>query len=374
MSETRQAAKHITIRQVALESGVSSATVSYVLNGKKSISPETKERVLAAVKKLDYVPNSNARSLSTRDSLLIGVLIPQTEPGNHLMFENPFYSEILSAIEYEARMHGYHLLIAGVDADKTYLNLARERNLDGIIAIGVYQDDDFYRQVMESGIPLVLVDSYSDGARCHNIRIDDVYGAYLAVTYLLDQGHRDIAFFCGSLRDNGVMQKRLDGYRQALEECGIPYDEAKIIEGNVDFENGGCLARRLLETTIEAKTKATIEARLPVSAVFAAADILAIGAIKAFYDMGLRIPRDLSIMGFDDLQVSRYVCPGLTTVRQDISLKGKKAMGLLVEHIRNPPLAKREEILPVSIIERGSVRIVSGKPVSKEAKMMHSSA
>jgi LacI family transcriptional regulator len=319
-----------------------------VLNGKKSISPETKERVLAAVKKLDYVPNINARSLSTRDSLLIGVLIPQTEPGNHLMFENPFYSEILGVIEYEARIHGYQLLIAGVDADKTYLSLARERNLDGIIAIGVYQDD-FYRQVMNSGIPLVLVDSYSDDTRCHSIRIDDVHGAYLALNYLLDQGHRDIAFFCGNLRENGVMQKRLDGYRQALEERGIPYDAEKIIEGNIDFENGGKLARRLLE------------AKLPVSAVFAAADILAIGAIKAFYDAGLRVPHDLSIMGFDDLQISQYICPGLTTVRQEISLKGKKAMELLVEDMENPQLTTREEILPVSIIERGSVRIFSGK-------------
>jgi LacI family transcriptional regulator len=317
--------------------------------------------VLAAVKKLDYVPNINARSLSTRDSLLIGVLIPQTEPGNHLMFENPFYSEILGAVEYEARLHGYQLLVAGVDTGKTYLTLARDRNLDGIIAIGVYQDD-FYRQVMKSGIPLVLVDSYNDDTRCHNIRIDDVYGAYLALNYLLDRGHRDIAFFCGSLRDNGVMKKRLDGYRQALEERGIPYDEGKIIEGNIDFENGGKLARRLLEMKIEAK--------LPVSAVFAAADILAIGAVKAFYDAGLRVPRDISIMGFDDLQISRYVCPGLTTVRQEISLKGKKAMELLVEQIRNPQLTKREEILPISIIERGSVRVFSGK----EEKMIHSSA
>jgi LacI family transcriptional regulator len=145
------------------------------------------------------------------------------------------------------------------------------------------------------------------------------------------------------------MQKRLDGYRQALEERGIPYDAEKIFEGNIDFENGGRLARRLLE------------AKLPVSAVFAAADILAIGAIKAFYDAGLRIPQDLSIMGFDDLQISRYICPGLTTVRQEISLKGKKAMELLVEDIENPQLTTREEILPVSIIERGSVRIFSGK-------------
>ncbi|MDR1468271.1 MAG: LacI family transcriptional regulator [Spirochaetaceae bacterium] len=357
MREARQTAKQITIRQVAQESGVSSATVSYVLNGKKRISPETKARVLAAVERLDYVPNINARSLSTRNSFLIGVLIPQTEPGNHLMFENPFYSEMLSAIEYEARIHGYRLLVAGVDIGKPYLNMARERNLDGIIAIGVYQDT-FYRQVVQSGIPLVLVDSYSDDTRCHNIRIDDTDGAYLALHYLLDRGHRDIAFFCGSLRDNGVMKKRLDGYRRALEERGIPYDKEKIIEGNVDFENGIILARRLLE------------AKLPASAVFAAADILAIGAMKAFYDAGLRVPHDISIMGFDDIKFSRYICPGLTTVRQDISLKSKRAIELLVENIKNPHLTKREEILPVSIVERGSVRALSGK----EEKMIYSSA
>jgi LacI family transcriptional regulator len=339
--------KQVTIRQVAREAAVSSATVSYVLNGKKTISPETKARVLAAVKRLDYVPSINARSLSTRGSLLIGVLIPQTEPGSHLMLENAFYSEILSVIEYEARIHGYHLLIAGVDVGKSYLNLARERNLDGIIAIGVYRDG-FYRQVKKSGIPLVLVDSYCDDTHCHNIRIDDVYGSFLAVNYLLDKGHRNIAFFCGSLRDKGVMEKRLQGYRRALEKRGIPYDEKKVFEGTINYENGIILARRFLDVKLRA------------SAVFAAADILAIGAIKAFYDAGLRVPGDISIMGFDDLQISRYTCPGLTTIKQEISRKGKKAVELLVENIKNPQLTKQEEILPISIIERGSVRTLSG--------------
>jgi LacI family transcriptional regulator len=339
--------KQVTIRQVAREAAVSSATVSYVLNGKKTISPETKARVLAAVKKLDYVPSINARSLSTRDSLLIGVLIPQTEPESRLMFENTFYSEILSAIEYEARTHGYQILIAGVDEGKSYLNLARERSLDGIIAIGVYRDG-FYRQVKKSGIPLVLVDSYCDDAHCHNIRIDDVYGSYTAVNYLLDKGHRDIAFFCGCLRDNGVMEKRLQGYRRALKERGLPYDEKKVFEGTINYENGVILARRFLE------------AKLPVSAVFAAADILAIGAIKAFYDAGLRVPGDISIMGFDNLQFSRYTCPGLTTIGQTISLKGKKAVELLIKNIKDPELTKQEEILPISIIERGSVRALFG--------------
>jgi LacI family transcriptional regulator len=263
------------------------------------------------------------------------------------MFENPFYSEILSAIEYEARTHGYQILIAGVDAGKSYLNLARERSLDGIIAIGVYRDG-FYHQVKKSGIPLVLVDSYCDDTRCHNIRIDDVYGSYTAVNYLLERGHRDIAFFCGSLRDKGVMEKRLQGYRRALKEQGVPYDEKKVFEGNINYENGITLARRFLE------------AKLPASAVFVAADILAIGAIKAFYDAGLRVPGDVSIMGFDNLQLSCYMCPGLTTIGQTISLKGKKAVELLIKNIKDPKLTKREEILPISIIERGSVRALSG--------------
>ncbi|MDR2021073.1 MAG: LacI family transcriptional regulator [Treponema sp.] len=339
----REQIKRITIKDVAREAGVSSATVSYVFNGKKAISDETKAKVFAAIEKLDYVPNINARSLSTQDSLLIGVLIPQSEPGNRLMFENTFYSEILGAIEYEARIHGYHILISGVDADKSYLDLARERSLDGIIAIGVYPDD-FYRRVKESGIPLVLVDSYCGDNHCHNIRIDDIYGSYLAVSYLIDRGHRDIAFFCGRLQENGVMQKRLAGYRQALDEGRLPFNKKYVFEGNIDFDHGFKLARHFLR------------AKLPVSVVFAAADILAIGAMKFFYEAGLRIPEDISVIGFDDLQIAHYVSPGLTTVRQEIALKGKKAVELLVQNIKNPALTKREEVLPVSVIERGSVR------------------
>jgi len=245
---------HATIKDVAREAGVSSATVSYVFNSKKPISPHTKAKVMAAIEKLNYVPNINARTLSTNDSLLIGVLIPQTEPGSHLMFENTFYSEILSAIEFEARTHGYHILISGINAGETYMNRARGRNLDGIIAIGVYPDD-LYREIKKSGIPLVLIDSYCDDAHCHNIRIDDVYGSYLATGYLLDRGHRDIAFLSGRLRDNGVMEKRLTGYRQALEERGLPFKQVYVFEGSIDFTNGVTLARRLLASAAAGKRR-----------------------------------------------------------------------------------------------------------------------
>ena len=126
-----------TLKDVARLAGVSSATVSYVLNGKESISDETKKRVTEAIAQLDYVPDLNARGLSLRDSKLIGVVVPQTEPGERLMFQNSFYSEVLGSIEYCARLRGYHILISATDANESYLTLAKKRNLDGIIVIGI---------------------------------------------------------------------------------------------------------------------------------------------------------------------------------------------------------------------------------------------
>jgi LacI family transcriptional regulator len=332
-----------TIKDVAAEAGVSIATVSYVFNGKRTISAQTRARVNAAIDKLGYVPNLSARSLGGNDSLLIGVLSPQTEPGSALMFQNAFYGEILGAIEYEARLSGYHIVISGTDPAESYLDLAWKRNLDGVIAIGVYPSE-FYADASQRRVPLVLVDSYCPGQHHHSIRIDDEYGGYLAARFLIEKGHRDIAFFCGQLRDNGVMQKRLSGYRQALDESGIPFRDNLVCEGLISHQSGAELA----EAFIRSKKAAT--------AVMAAADILAIGALKAFSDSGISVPGDISVMGFVDLEVSKYVPPGLTTVRQQIALKGKKAVELLVRSIREPGLTKREEILPVSIAQRGSVR------------------
>lgn len=338
--------KQATITDIARESGVSTATVSYILNGKKTISGKTKEKVFAAIEKLDYVPSITARSLSTRDSLLIGVFVPQTEQGNWLIFENAFYGEILSAIEYEARIRGYHILISGTEVNESYLDLARKRNLDGIIAIGVYPDKVF-QEIAKNHIPLVLVDSYCEDIQCGTVRIDDSYGTYLAANFLIDRGHRHIAFFSGRLRNSGVMQKRLHGFKQALQERGLPFRENYVFSANVDLDDGIALGQKLLASN------------LPVTAVAAAADVLAIGAMKAFSGAGLSIPQDISIIGFDDLRITRYLSPGLTTVRQEISLKGKKAIELLIENIRNPDVSRRQEILPLSIIERDSVRVLA---------------
>ena len=318
-----------TLKDVAQEAGVSSATVSYILNGKRSISEETKARVMEAIKKLDYVPDLNARGLTMRDSKLIGVVVPQTEPGERLMFQNSFYSEILGSIEYYARLSGYHILISATDANESYLTLAKKRNLDGIIVI-----------------PIVLIDSYCGDHYYHSIRIDDAYGSYLAAKYVLSHGHREIAFFCGQIKENGVMKKRLLGFQQALEEYGVPYQEQNIFEGQIDYRSGISLAKEL------------VSKKLPATAIVCAADILAIGAIRGLYEEGLRVPEDFSVIGFDDLEVSQYLTPGLTTVRQQISLKGQKAVELLLKHIEDPALTKQEEILPLQLVERESVRSI----------------
>lgn len=335
--------KRTTLKDVAARAGVTTATVSYVLNKKKPISEETCCRVLKAVDELEYIPNLAARSLAKKGSGLIGVVIPQTEKGGYLMLHNTFYSEILGSIEFSARNQGYHVLISATDVDEAYFTLAKERNLDGIIVIGMYRNE-FYDQMKKSKIPVVLIDSYCEDYYFHNIRIDDAYGSYLATEYMIENGHREIAFFSGQIRENGVMKKRLLGYEQALSRYKLPFRSKNIIEGRVDYDSGVKMAYSVINRKSE------------VTGIVAAADVLAIGAMKGFADHGYQVPEDISMVGFDDSEIAGYLVPGLTTVRQDIRKKGERAFALLLKNIQDLALTKREEILPVYLVIRGSVK------------------
>lgn len=331
-----------TLKDVANKAGVSTATVSYVLNdSKKYISDDTKKRVMSAVGELGYFTNMSAKSLAGKSSKLIGAVIPQTENKSNALFGNNFYSEILGSIEYAARQKGYQILISGVDLDADYLRVAKERDLDGIIAIGIYADD-FFEQFNKTDIPVVLIDSYCSSGRFSNIRIDDVKGEYLATKFVIDHGHENIGFMTGMLKENGVLQKRLQGYCNALEEAGIPFKEENIFEGNVSYKDGMTLARRL------------IDENRGITAVVATADILAMGAIKEFMKNGIKVPNDISVIGFDDLEFCKYMTPGLTTVKQPIYEKGERAMELLFDVI-NGQNDSNDVILPLEIMDRESV-------------------
>lgn len=337
-----------TIKDVAREAKVSPATISYVLNGKGNISEDTKARIYEAMKKLNYIPNLSARGLVKKTSKLIGVVIPQTEPGNRLLFNNNFYSEIIGSIEYFARVQGYHVLISATDANESYFNLARERNLDGIIVIGAYPDQ-FYQDVKKTQIPIVLVDSYFEDHYFHSIQINDRYGGYIATKYLLDMGHRKIGIFTGKIKEGGVVKKRYEGYVDALEEYEVDVNPDYIFEETIDFDSGLKLADRLLDRKSD------------ITAVFCSADILAIGAMKGLHDKGIRIPEDISIIGFDDLIISKYVSPGLTTVHQDIAKKGEEAVRLLLNTINDNQKGKQEIILPLTLTIRDSVKQISSR-------------
>lgn len=332
-----------TIKDVAKKVGVSVATVSYVLNGKKKISEDTKKKIYEAIEELNYVPNINAQGLNSHSSRLIGVVVPQTENGDKLMFQNAFYGEVLGSIEYWARQKGYHVIVSATDTNESYLKLAKQRNLDGIIVIGMYPDE-FYKELKKTDIPIVLIDSYCNDFYYHSIRIDDAYGSYLATKYLLENGHSEIAFFVGQVKDNGVMKKRLLGYKQALEQFGVEYNEKYIFEGQIDYDSGIKLADKL------------VNSKLSITAIVCAADILAIGVMSELYKLGVKVPDDISIVGFDDLETSKYLTPALTTIHQQISLKGQKAVELLLEHIEKTNLPKQEEVLSLELIERDSVK------------------
>lgn len=335
----------VTIKDIARETGLSIATVSYVLNGKDNVLQETKQRVVEAAERLGYVKNYSARSLVMKSSNLIGVVIPQTEPGKVMVFENPFYSEMLSSIEYHARQIGYHIIVSGTDADEKYYQLARERNLDGIIIIGVYSDA-FYSELQNAKIPIVLVDSYMEGKPFYSVRINDEESACCAVSYLIEKGHRDIAFITGKLKDGGVCEKRYLGYKRALQQAGIPMKKENILRGNTDFDSGMLLAEKMMMET-------------SATALFCSADILALGAVKKLTEQGIKIPEEISVIGFDNLSIARYCTPGLTTIGQDVFEKGKKAVELIETGIKHKSQEPIELVLKTTIIERESVRTLS---------------
>lgn len=337
--------KRVSIKDVAKEAGVSTTTVSYVLNRHpgETISAETTQRVLDAAKRLNYVPNLNARSLSSRHTNLIGVVIPQTEPGKEFMFSNPFYGELLSAIEYTARKNGYHLLLSGTREDQNYASIAQNRGVDGIIIVGTYPGEnlDALRTI---GVPIVLVDSYVTGSGFHTIGIKDREGARMATQYLIDKGHRDIAFISGSIREHGVNSKRYQGYCEAMQAAGLCVSKDALYLGTVDHEYG----QQAAESYVRRGKRQT--------AAFVTADILAMGFIKGLMEHNVRVPEEMSIVGFDDVYLAQMCYPSLTTVNQDIARKGQLAVQCILDTVENPGIGRIEHILPLTLTERDSVK------------------
>lgn len=351
--------KQVSVRDVAREAGVSPATVSYILNDTPGLSftPETRQRVLAAAEKLHYVANQAAKTLGSGraegivQSKLIGVVIPQTEnkrKESHIMFGNPFYGTFLSAVELEARRAGYQLILSGTNPGQSYIDIAKSRTLDGVIILGAYPSDD-EAEYKKYKIPAVLVDCYGSGdSFFYSVRTDDRLGGYLATKYLIEQGHHRIAIVTGELKAHGVNFERYQGYLDALSEAGLTPAHDDVFEGLVGYDHGLEVAEELART------------RRDITALFASADITAIGLINGLHAAGLRVPEDVSVIGFDDVEYAKMCYPGLTTMRQNIMEKGRQAARLMIEAVQDHSLPREERIIPMELIERGTVKRVDG--------------
>lgn len=337
--------KKTTIRDVAKHAGVSVASVSYVLNNVNKVTAETKERILASIKELDYSPNLAAKSLSDGESKLIGVTLPITEQGDipgTLLENNPFFGEFLSGIEYVTRSRGYDILISGIDTNTRYKDWIQRRWIEGLIMLGVYPRD-ILTDIKALNIPIVLTDAYGELAKSfHNVTVEDEVGAYSATMHLLSLGHRDIAIATGSIEHSPVNRFRYQGYVRALREAGLEPRPELFLEDSVSFSGGERIGARLLAAGLKA------------SAVFATADIMALGIMKPLFEAGKKIPLDYSIIGFDNIKFSQYVMPGLTTINQDCIMKGRISAEMILEDLSSETLSTRSVTLQTQLIVRGT--------------------
>ncbi len=334
----------VTIKDIAKRVGVSPTTVSNVINGRhRKVSSDTIHKINRVIEETKYVPDLSARSLVSRRSKMIGVIIPQTEEHRQFLLENPFYSEIVSGIENKLRANGYYMMLTGVDKDTTELAALSNWNLDALILMGFYKDG-LYEQFKSVKVPVLLIDSYIEDEYFHHLGIDDEQGSYLATKHLIDHGHRHIALVSGHLKEDGVADKRYKGYQRALWEHDIPYNPAYVFADSVSYEWG-----------LEAA--GAIQGQGEITAAFCTADLIAAGVMTGLHGSGLSVPGDISVVGFDNLSISKMTFPALTTVNQEIFDKGQKAaesvLDILNKGINSVP---RNQVLEVSIMERDSVK------------------
>lgn len=340
--------ERVTIRQLARISGVSIGTVSRALNGYADVSPETRERVMRLARELDYTPAAAARSLKTQRSHVIGVILDTGE--GHPDLQHPFFHEVLVGLKNTIGAGGYDLLLFASEqpangiGSHSYLKRCRQHLVEGVVLMGTDPEDPEVRRLARSDLPTVGVDLELEGPATTFVISDNIDGASRAVRHFHSLGHRRIGTITGLLETRPGAD-RLRGYRQAMQACGLAYRDEYVAYGDFYVESG----RRAMAELLSLDE--------PPTAVFAASDMMALGAIRAAGDAGLNVPADLSVIGFDDIQLADHMNPPLTTVRQDKTGLGVSAGSALVRLIDGEQDAVTQyTVLPVELVRRGSTR------------------
>lgn len=339
---------NVTIKDVARTAGVSPSTVSRVLANNPSISPQTQERVRQVLQELNYHPHAGARSLVTGSSRTIGLI---TSRPTAQTFSNPFFPEVIRGIGSVLEAEGYNLLLSTAQGEagqrQVCLDMLRSRQADGVILTSSSLGDELISALAAERRNFVLIGRPADKQghpahpKIHAVNNDNVSAAAAAVEHLIRSGHRRIAYVGGPGRWV-FCHDRLQGYRQGLEEAGIPFDGALVHEGSISHQDGETALERLLSLPE------------PPTAVLAVDDLVAIGVLESALRKGLRVPGDLAVAGFNDSPNASWTRPQLTTVRIPVYDLGAMAARMLVGLLQGVPYRPRQVILPSQVIARES--------------------
>jgi LacI family transcriptional regulator, galactose operon repressor len=327
-----------TIYDVARLAGVSTATVSRALNGTGQIATATRAAIDDAVAQLGYHPNTAARSLVTRSTQTIALLLPD--------ITNPFYAALVSGIQERALEAGHTMLLCTTEGDpereEQYLSLLRAKQVDGVLVDGLVLPPDRITRFVRDGLPIVCLDRDIDSTLVPLVQVDNRLGARLATEHLLSLGHVRIAHVAG-VPELGISEERIQGYRDAHRRAGVPLDAELLAVGSFTEEGGYEAARSLLATH-------------EFTAVFAANDLSALGVLSALAGAGRRVPDDVSVVGFDDLRLSRYMTPPLTTVHQPAGEIARHATELLLQLAAGRTIDRMLHLLEPELVVRGSTQ------------------
>lgn len=337
----------VTLKEIAAEAGVSVMTVSNVIHHNMTrVSPETAERVRAIIDKYHYVPNMAARSLISKASRIVALLLPLWHATADSLLLDPYVGQMVGMLETLLREKNYYVMVCSFETVEQVLSIQRTWQIDGSVLIMPHKDSITRELVKRSVAPLVVIDRRFDDLPMNSVTVDDRKGGYLSARHLLEKGHRAIGFVGPTIKTSSVIHDRYLGYEDALREYGLTPNPKWVFNKRFHQEGGEQTGREIAAM------------RRRPTAVIATEDMIACGVIRACTEKGMSVPQELSVIGFDDSLPSRLISPALTTVAQDVRGKAAGAVEILMELIKDPELTGRHIQMDVSLVERKSVASV----------------
>lgn len=331
--------RRATIRDIARQSGFSRSTVSLVLNDSPHVSEETRSKILEVMRQLDYHPSSAARTLAGRKPHTIGVVFPKVSS----CFSDCYFADALAGIADAVSERHYQLLLEfatpSYKRHGAFLESFKAKRVEGFLYVGAWDSDTYIREVASGGCPVVLVNSRMEGVP--SVLADNASGAYRVIEHLVTLGHKRIGVITSPMNVT-TSQDRLDGYRKALSDYGVMPPDELFVAGDFSELGGDAAADILLDRCPE------------ITAIAAANDMMAIGAMNALRSRGYRVPEDVSVVGADDIRLAKYVQPALTTVRTPIQHIGQQAARWLLNMIAGEESGFVEEVVPTDLVVRRS--------------------